>query len=354
MTTKFIRPAVEALDAYVVEPPNYSIIVNANENPFDFPKELKEEICQEIMKRPLNRYPDATAKELRGYLSDYTGIAADQIICGCGSDEIIEMINEAFVNPGDVVLGHSPSFSMYQIWSCIGGADFHWIDDRPGHHPDIDGILAEAEKTHAKIIYLCNPNNPTGFLFSPQDILTIIQESGCLVVLDEAYIEFKGEPRNYDFVDRYDNVLIMKTFSKAFGLAGIRLGYCMGSRDLIDAMYKVKSPYNLNTLTQIAGIVAMQNRDKLLDRLKILTIERRKLYKILKDLPIERVYPTASNFIYFETSKGQEIYDAMKENDILIKYYKTTETKGLQAVRLTVGSPEENEKIVSILKEVLE
>ncbi len=351
--TDYIRDCVKDLEAYQVTPPEYSVILNANENPWDFPAELKEELCREIMDTPLNRYPDATSAELREYLSDYTGIAASQIICGCGSDELINMIGQSFLNPGDQVLAHAPSFSMYQIWSTIAGGSFLSVPDKEDHYPDVEALINTALRADAKIIYLCNPNNPTGYLFPRHDIVQILEETNALVVLDEAYMEFKGET-HVDLVNNYDNILVLRTLSKAFGLAAIRCGYCMGSQELIDVLYKVKSPYNLNTLTQKAAIVALKNRVKLLDRIKTLNVERRKMYRALTNLPIEKLYPTAANFIYFETSRGDAIDQAMLDHSILIKHFGGKTRKGLSGIRLTIGSPDENTKVLAVLKEVLQ
>lgn len=347
----FVRPCVADLDAYKVEPPQYDIILNANENPWDFPQELKEELAKAMMETPLNRYPDASFTQLRQELSAYTGIDADQIIAGSGSDEVIAMICQSFVNPGDVILAHAPSFSMYEIWSAIAGASFMGIPDKEDHLPDIDLLINTAKERQAKIVYLCNPNNPTGYLFPRHDIIRVLEETDGLVVLDEAYIEFKEGESQVDLVDKYPNLLVLRTLSKAFGLAGIRCGYCMGPRDLIDTMYKVKSPYNLNILTQQAAIIALKNRDKLLSRIKTLAVERRKLYRELVSLPIEKLFPTASNFIYFETDKGEELYEAMKAGGILIKYFKKSKNQ-TSAIRLTIGSPQENQCVLDILKEV--
>ncbi|MEG2650798.1 MAG: aminotransferase class I/II-fold pyridoxal phosphate-dependent enzyme, partial [Eubacterium sp.] len=191
MKKDYTRPCVQKLEAYQVEPPQYDIILNANENPWDFPDDLKKELCETIMATHLNRYPDACFTELRELLSDYTGIAPDQLIAGCGSDEIINMICQSFVNTGDTIVSHAPSFSMYEIWSTIGDAPFLWVPDKEDHFPDVSAIIATAIEKNAKVIYLCNPNNPTGYLFPRHDIIQILEETGALVVLDEAYIEFK-------------------------------------------------------------------------------------------------------------------------------------------------------------------
>jgi histidinol-phosphate aminotransferase len=354
MTPDFTRPCVKDLEAYKVVPPNYNIIVNANENPFDFPDALKKELNDEIMRMPLNRYPDPSATALREQLADYVGVDADQIICGCGSDEIMSMLNQTFINPGDVVISHAPSFSMYQIWSVIGGADFIWVPDNDDLYPDVENIINTAKLKNAKLIYLCSPNNPTGSLLPRHDVIDILEETNALVILDEAYIEFKKEGDLTDIVNEYNNVIVLRTLSKAFGLAGIRCGYAVGPKPLIDMMYKVKSPYNLNKLTQAAAVIALKHRDMLLKNVEILNSERQRLYEILKGLKgVTRVYPTASNFIYFEVPDGAPLYDALLDEGILVKYLKHDVSDDVDHIRLTVGSPEENDAVIKVLKRSL-
>ncbi len=354
MTPDFTRPCVKDLEAYKVVPPNYNIIVNANENPFDFPDALKKELNDEIMRMPLNRYPDPSATALREQLADYVGVDAGQIICGCGSDEIMSMLNQTFINPGDVVISHAPSFSMYQIWSVIGGADFIWVPDNDDLYPDVENIINTAKLKNAKLIYLCSPNNPTGSLLPRHDVIDILEETNALVILDEAYIEFKKEGDLTDIVNEYNNVIVLRTLSKAFGLAGIRCGYAVGPKPLIDMMYKVKSPYNLNKLTQAAAVIALKHRDTLLKNVEILNSERQRLYEFLKGLKgVTRVYPTASNFIYFEVPDGAPLYDALLDEGILVKYLKHDVSDDVDHIRLTVGSPEENDAVIKVLKRSL-
>lgn len=354
MTPDFTRPCVKDLEAYKVVPPNYNIIVNANENPFDFPDALKKELNDEIMRMPLNRYPDPSATALREQLADYVGVDADQIICGCGSDEIMSMLNQTFINPGDVVISHAPSFSMYQIWSVIGGADFIWVPDNDDLYPDVENIINTSKLKNAKLIYLCSPNNPTGSLLPRHDVIDILEETNALVILDEAYIEFKKEGDLTDIVNEYNNVIVLRTLSKAFGLAGIRCGYAVGPKPLIDMMYKVKSPYNLNKLTQAAAVIALKHRDTLLKNVEILNSERQRLYEFLKGLKgVTRVYPTASNFIYFEVPDGAPLYDALLDEGILVKYLKHDVSDDVDHIRLTVGSPEENDAVIKVLKRSL-
>ncbi|MBC3887700.1 histidinol-phosphate transaminase [Acetobacterium paludosum] len=346
-----IRKNIQDLVAYKVDAPQYEIIVNANESPYDFPMILKRQFTDDICNTDLNRYPEACFPELLNELSAYTGVPTDGIICGSGSDELIAMINQAFVNAGDVVVSHSPSFDMYNIWAKISDSKHIRILDLPGHIPDVDGIIKAACDNHAKLLYICNPNNPTGYTFAKKDIIKILDAVPSLVVLDEAYIEFFGES-DVDLLPNYPRLLILRTLSKAFGLAGIRCGYALGNKNIIDVLYKVKAPYNLNVLTQKMAVIALQNRDKVFKNLEEIKAEREKAMAVLKELPSLTVYPSGANFIYFETPFAEKIYEVLLNRSILIKRFKETGSCP-ESIRFSIGKPKENQKILEIIKEVV-
>ncbi|MGV8905064.1 MAG: histidinol-phosphate transaminase [Acetobacterium sp.] len=346
-----VRKNIKNLTAYKVDSPQYEIIVNANENPYDFPMVLKRQFCDEICNTDLNRYPEACFPELLKELSDYTGVPEEGIICGSGSDEVIAMINQAFVNPGDIIVSHTPSFAMYDIWATIADARHIRVEDFPDHRPDIDTMISEACEHNAKLVYLCNPNNPTGHTFSTEDILKVLDAVPSLVILDEAYIEFFGES-GVNLITKYPRLLILRTLSKAFGLAGIRCGYALGNKEIIDVLYKVKGPYNLNVLTQKLAVIALKNRATILRNLEILKAEREKAVAFLEALHAFKIYPTGSNFIYFESPQAEEIYEALLKKNILIKYFKEVDRQS-GSIRFSIGKPQENQKILAIIKEVV-
>ncbi len=346
-----VRKNINDLVAYKVDAPQYEIIVNANENPYDFPMQLKRKFCDDICNTDLNRYPEACFPKLLDELSDYTGISQTGIISGSGSDELIAMINQAFIDPGDVVISHAPSFAMYDIWATIANAQHLMIKDLPNHVPDIDGMITAACENNAKLLYICNPNNPTGYIFSREEILKILDTVPSLVILDEAYIEFWGKS-SVDLIAQYPRLLIMRTLSKAFGLAGIRCGYALGNPEVIDILYKVKGPYNLNVLTQKIAVIALQNRDAILQNLDVLRAERIKAAAVLESLPEITVYPSGSNFIYFETNKAEAIFDALLRNNILIKRFAESDSNP-GGIRFSMGKPQENQKILEIIKAVV-
>jgi len=346
-----IRKNIQQLNAYKVDAPQFEIIVNANESPYDFPMQLKRKFCDEICNTDLNRYPEACFPELITAIIDYTGVPGEGVICGSGSDELIAMINQAFVDPGDVVVSHSPSFAMYDIWATIANARHIMVPDLPGHIPDVAGMIAAANENQAKLLYICNPNNPTGYIFSRADIIKMLASVPSLVVLDEAYIEFFGES-GVDLLEKYPRLLILRTLSKAFGLAGIRCGYALGNKDVIDILYKVKGPYNLNVLTQKLAVIALKNHAAILKNLAILKEERQKVMRVLETFPSLTLYPSGANFIYFETERAEAIYQALLKRNILIKrFIESDSTPG--SIRFSIGKPQENQKVLDIIKEVV-
>jgi histidinol-phosphate aminotransferase len=348
---EFTRENIKNLVAYKVDAPQYEIIVNANESAYDFPMILKRQFCDDICNTDLNRYPEACFPELLEALSDYTGVPTEGIICGSGSDEVIALINQAFVDPGDVIVSHSPSFSMYEIWSSIANANYVPVPDLADHIPDLDSIIQKANELDAKIIYLCNPNNPTGYTFSREQILKVLNSVSALLILDEAYIEFFGES-SVDLLKKYPTLLVLRTFSKAFGLAGIRCGYALGNKDIIDVLYKVKGPYNLNVMTQKIAVLALKNRDKILSHLGEIRSERETIKSELESLKTLKIYPSGSNFIFFETPLAQAIYQKLLDNNILIKWFKDTD-RHPGSIRFSIGKPSENQQILSIIRKVV-
>ncbi|WKY42884.1 histidinol-phosphate transaminase [Eubacteriaceae bacterium ES2] len=347
----FTRENIKNLVAYKVDAPQYEIIVNANESAYDFPMILKRQFCDDICNTDLNRYPEACFPELLEALSEYTGVPTDGIICGSGSDEVIALINQAFVDPGDVIVSHSPSFSMYEIWSSIANANYIPVPDLSDHIPDLAGIIQKANDFDAKIIYLCNPNNPTGYTFTREQILKVLDSVSSLLILDEAYIEFFGES-SVDLLKKYPNLMILRTFSKAFGLAGIRCGYALGNKDIIDVLYKVKGPYNLNVMTQKIAVLALKNRNKIFSHLDEIKSQREFIISELEALDAFKIYPSGSNFIFFETPLAQAIYQELLNNNILIKWFKDT-SRHPGSIRFSIGKPSENNQILSIIKKVV-
>lgn len=345
-----VRERVKLLKAYKVKKEDFEIKLDANESPYNILDILEYEIIKNLKKEKINRYPDSDSEELRKLLAQYVGLEEDNIICGNGSDEIIRIILDAFIDKDDVVVTHSPSFVMYKISTEIVGGKIIEVESDEKFQLDINNIINVSNEKNAKAIFLCNPNNPTGTYISKEEIIKVIENTNAVVVVDEAYIEFYGSSV-IDEIEKYERLIVLRTLSKAFGLAGIRLGYGAAQESVIDILNKVKAPYNLNSISQIIGRVALENIDKVMKNIEAIIDERNNLMNQLKELKEIELIPSASNFILIRTERYEEIIKKFKAKLMMIKGY-GNEGKLKNCIRLTVGTKEENHKVLSLLKEV--
>lgn len=346
-----VRNNVNNLKAYKVTETDYQILLNANESPYNISSTIKNNFIDYLKKIDINRYPDTTASMLREKLAVYSKVDKENIICGNGSDELITMIIQSFVDKDDVVVSHSPSFVMYNIATQIAGGEFIEVMDLNEFVVDIDTLIETTNKNNAKILFLCNPNNPTGYTFNQKDIVKVIEQTNCIVVIDEAYYEFCGQT-SINLINKFDNVIVLRTLSKAFGLAGIRSGYAVTNKEIIDILYKVKPPYNLNTLSQVMSIAALDNIDIINKSIDSIVNERERIYNELLKFNALEVFPSKSNFILIRMEKSQLLFDYLLSKSILVKQYKNSSTLD-NCIRLTIGSSEENTKLLQYIKEVL-
>lgn len=350
----FIRPQIQTLKAYESKSIPNCIRLDANENPFPWPKGMQEELLGSSFS--LNRYPDGEAVELRQAIARYTGLPVVGILTGNGSDELIQLILATFGGEKRSLAIHSPTFSMYGAAAKVTGTDTIEIplllkEDGRDFRLDVEGILKAAAQPEVHIIIICNPNNPTGTLFPREDILRIIEESGKIVVVDEAYGEFSGESV-WDQISNYPNLLVMKTFSKLFGMAALRLGYLLGQASTIELLNRARQPFNVNSFSQRAGVLALNYVEEYFQQGRILTSEIEKIADELKTLPQVKVYATKSNFVLFQTDNPEEVYQELIKRGFLIRNMGNLPVIG-KALRLSSGLPEENTRLISVLKEIV-
>lgn len=317
------------------------IILNANENSRNITADYMEEIKAMLDSFEFNRYPDTNSDELCAAYGKYCGQSAKNVICGNGSDEIIRLLLEAYVDKGDCILVHDPTFSMYSITNNIVGGYAVKVAGDDSFDVNIDEIIAEAKEAQPKVVFLCNPNNPTGNVFSRADLINAIESIDAVVAVDEAYIEFGGETV-IDLVEKYDNLIVLRTLSKAFGLCAMRVGFGVAGEDIITELYKVKAPYNLNQMSQNIAVIALSHVDNMKAQVEKLTAAREILLEQLKSIDWMKVYGTHANFIYIKADSNK-IKTALG-NEISIRYF------GKDYVRITVGEEDENNKLIELLK----
>jgi len=342
-----VKQSIKKLKAYKPNEVSYDIKLDANEgkNIF-FNDEL--EMSNFLKDINVNFYPDNNAVDLRKSLADYLNIKPQNIIAGNGSSEMIELIIKTFVDKEEYILSPIPSFAMYEVFSTIYSANFIGINSQFDFNYDIDEIIRRCNEKNPKIVFLCNPNNPTGLITSRKEIIKVLENSNSIVVVDEAYVEFSDEKSMVELIDEYENLIVLRTLSKALGLAGIRLGCMISNKKIIDLINKVKSPYNLNALTQYVGIKALEKKYKIKTYCDGVKKERELLYKKLRDMGFE-VYRSQGNFLFLK-SYINDLFSKLSNKGILIRAF-SGELKDF--CRISIGDENENKKLVEVLEEII-
>jgi len=338
------KPSIESLKGYQVSPIQYEIQLDANESKnFLFPKGLN------IKDLSINLYPDNQALDIRSEIGKYIQIDSKYILEGNGSSELLELLVKTYVDKNEVILSYEPSFSMYKIYSQIYSTTFVGVPSRSDFSLDIQIMIDYAKQYNPKLIFICTPNNPTGYLIPKNEIKRLLESTTALVAVDEAYMEFTdGLTSMVDEIHNYNNLVVLRTMSKAFGLAGIRLGYLIGNLDVIKDLNKVKSPYHLNALSQYVGVKALQMKDEVRKNVLEIQSRRNELEVELSKLKFH-LYPSFGNFLFVQ-SDIENLGDLLKNKGILIRAF-SNELKSYY--RITIGTKEENEILVHRLKEII-
>jgi histidinol-phosphate aminotransferase len=337
------KKSIRSLVNYQTKESPYLVKLDANEGKnILFPKGF------DLSEIELNLYPDDQANLLRQRLSDYLNVPKEMIVEGNGSSELIELLIKTYVEPDETVLSVIPTFSMYQIYTEIHNARFVGIPSRNDFSIDIDEVIQAVKTYQPKLVFLCSPNNPTGYQMDRNEIIRLVSSTNSLVAVDEAYIEFADSKQSViDDVQKYPNLVILRTFSKAFGLAGIRLGYLVGPEAIVQSIGKVKSPYHLNALSQAVGSQALLKIDEMRRWVDSIVFEREQLLMALKTMKI-KTYPPFGNFIFIQY-RGS-LSTQLESKGILIRAYQG-DLSGFY--RITVGTPNENAQLIQALKEII-
>ncbi|SKC84927.1 histidinol-phosphate transaminase [Maledivibacter halophilus] len=345
-----IKESVVNLVPYRVIEEDYDIKIDANESPYNIFDDIGELILKKLSDQTPNRYPDNEATDLKKALAQYIKLEEGNILCGNGSDELLKIIVDTFVDKGDVVVTHSPSFAMYKIITQIAGGKLLEVKGDKNFSIDIDKIILKANTSNAKIIFLCNPNNPTGRVIKKEDIMKVLDNTSAIVVVDEAYYEFHGETI-IDKINKYERLIVLRTLSKAFGLAGLRIGYGVAAKSTIETISKVKSPYNLNDISQCIGKIVLDNRKIVSKYIELVKRERNKMFDEIITIESIEAIPSKSNFILIRTNRYGNLMKRFKEERVQVKGFGVEGTLA-NCIRLTIGTEKENKKVMDILKEV--
>ena len=341
---KDIKASLKGLKPYRPNKQSYQVKLDANES-----KNYLFESGIHLSMPNIHLYPDTDSVLLRERMGAYAHVRPELIIAGNGSSEMIELVLKTYIDKGDVVLSFEPSFSMYHIYTKIHNGTYIPVQADHTFKLDINQMIAAAKTYDPKIIFICSPNNPTGQIISNQDIQKLLDATDALVCVDEAYIEFSRKQTSMiSQVESYANLVILRTMSKSFGLAGIRLGYLVSNQKIVDTLNRVKSPYNLNVLTQYVGGLALSQGDKVSAYTNEIINQRFVVEEALKKLKVE-LYPSEANFVFFK-STDEALFEKLLEKGILVRAF-----SGIlkNYYRVTIGDEKENEQFLNALKEVL-
>ena len=343
-----VRPAVRGLAAYHIDETSVRVKLDAMENPFVLPEGIRKEIGKAAQQALINRYPDPSAKKLKQAIARYWNMDRSQMLLGNGSDELIQTIILAFGGP---VLAPTPSFAMYEITGRALSQKVVTVPLTNEFDLDAEAVIAAAKRSKAKVIFLACPNNPTGNRFSDRAVRKVLEQTNAVVVLDEAYYSFSGKT-HLPFLKKHPNMIILRTISK-IGLAGLRVGVLTASKEIVGELNKIRLPYNINTLSQAAGLVALKHASTLNKQISLLISERIKLYNALLRTPGVTPFPSETNFILLWVEKdATKVFLALKKRGILVK---NLDRPGplKNCLRVTIGTPAENEDFLKTLKQIL-
>jgi histidinol-phosphate aminotransferase len=350
-----IRPEVRSLCAYHVPPASGLIKLDAMENPYRWPEEMVAAWLERLKGAELNRYPDPAAAELRTALRRANAVPdGAELLLGNGSDEIIQILLMAVAGPDVTVLAPEPTFVMYRQIAVALGLNFVGVPLRPDDFSlDLEAMRAAFRLHRPAITFLAYPNNPTGNLFDAGDILRLLDEAPGLVVLDEAYAPF-AEASFMEALPDHDNLLVMRTLSK-LGLAGLRLGFLAGAPRWLEQFEKLRLPYNINILTQLSALFALEHGEVFAEQTARICGHREELFQALQTLSGLEVYPSRANFLLFRVhgKPASQVFSALREAGVLVKFF-SAETGALAGcLRVTVGTEGENAAFLRALRNAL-
>ena len=338
---QLVRPNIWSLAPYSSARDEYSgkeahVFLDANENPYN---------------DPYNRYPDPLQRELKAQIAKVKGVPAEMIFLGNGSDEAIDLPYRIFCEPGkDNVVAIEPTYGMYKVCADINNVEYRpvLLDEHYQLHAD---QLLSAADANTKIIWICSPNNPTGNALYREEIEKVLTQFEGIVIIDEAYSDFSSQKTFRSELAKYPNLIVLNTFSKAWGLASIRLGMAFASPEIIQIYNKVKYPYNVNLLTQRQAMEALKDPFEVDKWVKMLLVERTRLMAAFQDLPIcEKVYPTDANFFLAKMTDAKSIYDYLVDKGIIVRN-RTRIQLCNNCLRITIGMKGENNELLAALRQ---
>lgn len=340
---------IEPVDVLAEElgiPADQIVKLDGNENPYGPSPRVNEALANFDL---YHIYPDPEQRRVRQALADYLGLDSEHIVVGNGSDELLELIACLFLSPGDVAVNCVPTFGMYAFVCQTRGARVVEAPRRADFSLDVASV-EKAAREGAKVVFIASPNNPSGNTISAADLEAVLS-TGALVVVDEAYVEFSDQSF-VGLVPQQDNLIVLRTFSKWAGLAGLRAGYGAFPKGITELMLKVKMPYNMNVAAQVAVLASLADRETLQERVQAIVRERERLFGVLAAVPFLRGFPSKANFILYRIQgiDAREVWRRLRQQGIFVRYFDTPGVK--DCIRITVGKPEHSDRLLAALKEI--
>jgi histidinol-phosphate aminotransferase len=350
---RHVKPAVRQVAAYTLAVREAPVKINQNENPFDLPEALKRRVMEQALSRPWSRYPDFDPKELAEALAKVSGWRPDGVLVGNGSNELIEALLLVTVGAGTKVVIPEPTFTLYALLTGMLGGEVVKAPLGPAFDYDAAGLLRLRREHEAPLTIACSPNNPTGGTLNVAEVRALCEDGDGLVAIDEAYHEFSGATV-VPLLAEYPNLVVLRTFSKAKALAGLRIGYLLASPELVREINKARLPYNINFISQFAALAAIEDRALLDGTVAKLVAERGRLMTALTALPGVRAFPSRANFILIELEQAspKAVFEALYRDGVLVRDV-TGYPRLARCLRISVGSPEENDALLSGLSRAL-
>ena len=320
--------------------------LDGNENPYGCSDRVRQALANFAY---YHNYPDPEQQDLKKALAKYSGTSSERILAGSGSDELIDLILRLFIEPGDKVINCPPTFGMYPFCTAICGGKTVSVPRKADFAIDIKKIKKNIDKK-TKVIFIASPNNPSGNITSEAEISELL-DTGIITIIDEAYAEFSGFSVT-SFTSKYPNLIILRTFSKWAGLAGLRAGYGIFPENIVKLLMKIKQPYNVNIAAQIAVLESLKDIDYLKKTVNQIIEERDRLSSMLSQLNWLKIYPSKANFILCRVlnGKARDIYGELQRKGIFIRYFDTPELKDF--LRISIGKPDHTHSLIAALKEI--
>ena len=347
------RNELDKMPSYDGVEKNYRIKVNANESTLNLPPFVEERVINRLALLAFNRYPNEEYYSLVEQIAKNFSVDKSQVLLGSGSSEIIEKVFHAFGGASRKIVYPQPSFSMYKIYAKAADADGVPFDLDAKFDLNVDEFIKKIREVGASLAVVCNPNNPTGNVLTPAQVEKIAASIDCAFLLDEAYVEFYGRSA-VNLVEKYPNLIVARTFSKAYGMAGARVGYMIAQSEVTRMINKTFMPYHMNILTLAAADIVYQMRDEFVPRLQMIIAERNRMFERLEKLSGVEVFPSETNFILFRLARAEELKNYLESLDIGIRYFSPNSFGLKNCLRVSIGTRTENDEIFAAIKSFLE